>query len=112
MDVLRRTAAFTLLEDLLEAGFKVQADRTEDMVYVGPSSRLTPEIRERIRKLKPALLDVMAPKAPDGPCRACGETSFVRTVLGPWRCARCTDLPPEEIASGFVGPDRWREEQP
>lgn len=105
---LRRVAALELMEHLLEEGFHLEGDRPADTVWVEPASKLTPQLRERIRELKPALMEVLAPENPEGPCE-CGGTSYVRTVLGPWRCARCTDLPPEEIAGGFVGPDYWRE---
>lgn len=103
---MSRRAALELLEDLFDRGLTARANRAEGTVRVGPSSKLTPFLRSRIRDLKPALLDVLAPENPSRPC-PCGGDSFVRTALGPWRCARCTDLPPEEIASAFVGPDRW-----
>lgn len=106
--VVRRLAALELLEEMWDRGLEVQADRREKMVYAGPSPKLTPSLRQRIRRHKPALLEILDPDSPEGPCE-CGGTSYVRTALGPWRCTRCTDLPPEEIVSAYVGPDRWRD---
>lgn len=104
-----RVAALELLEDLLEAGFQVEADRREDRVVVSPGSRLTDDLRDRIRRRKAALVEILDPAPPEGPCPACGGISFVRRPLGRWGCLACTDLTKPERAQWFFGPLKWLE---
>lgn len=107
MDDLTSVRALKLVEELCEHGFTVKADRGEDRVYVGPSGRLTDDLRRRIRQHKPALLSVLDPAPPDGPCEACGSINYVRRPAGRWRCLECWDLTADEAIHYFFGPLKW-----
>lgn len=113
MDEGTPVRALRLVEELCERGFTVKADRRQNRVYVGPSERLTDDLRRRIRQQKPALLSVLDPAPPDRPCPGCGSANYVRRHPGRWRCLECWDLTADEAASYFFGPLNWmREEMP
>lgn len=103
----RRVAALKLLEELLEAGFEVEANRRQDRVVVRPGSRLTDALRDRIRDRKDALVAVLDPAPPEEPCPDCGTLAYARPPLGKWECLTCTELTEPERVHWFFGPLRW-----
>lgn len=100
-----RVRALEVLEEMLAAGLEVEADRPH--LRVRPASRLTPELEERARSVKPELLDALDPPRPDGPCPDCGSLAYVRPPLGEWECLTCTELTEPERAHWFFGPLNW-----
>lgn len=101
-------AGLDLLERLLSAGLTVEADRERCRIWVSPASRLTPEISDRVRDRKEALIGVLDPASPDGPCSDCGSPDFVRVAAGTWRCLRCAELTdPARAVAWYFGPTRW-----
>lgn len=97
---MNRIEALQLLEDLLEDGFSVSVEG--DALAVAPRSRITDTLREQIQAAKPALVDLLDPAPPEGPC-GCGSVVYVRKRLGGWTCWRCGDLPPETIHETYAG---------
>lgn len=100
-----RVRALEVLEEMLDAGLRVEADRP--YLRVRPAARLTDDLRRRAQELKPELLDALDPPKPDGPCSDCGGVNYVRPAVGRWECLDCTSLPPERIVASFHGPDKW-----
>lgn len=108
-----RLRALELIEELCENGFTVQADRHANRVWVGPSFRLTDDLRHRIRDHKPELLYALDPPRPDGPCADCGGVNFLRRPAGRWQCLNCWEIKAETAAEYFFGPLAWyRKEVP
>lgn len=105
----RRVRALYVLEEMLDAGLTVEADRPH--LRIRPADRLTPEIEERAREVKPELLDALDPPTPDGPCETCGSVNYVRRPAGRWRCLDCWPLTADEAASYFIGPLNWHRQE-
>jgi hypothetical protein len=74
--------AAELLSELRYQGFTISPKG--DAVRVSPATRLTPELRERIRRHKPGLLALI--RGPHGNCDHCG-----RPLDDKRRCWRCCD---------------------
>lgn len=104
-----RIRALEVLEDLLEAGVHVEPRRPH--LYVEPADRLTTHLEQRVRAVKPELLDVLDPPPPEGPCAKCGAVNLVRRPAGRWRCLECWDVEAEEAAEYFFGPLSWHQEE-
>lgn len=93
---LERYSALAVLEELLEAGLEVEADRPH--LRIRPAADVAKKLLTEARRLKPYLLDLLDPPAPDGPCPDCGDPYYARQPLGQWTCMVCGDLSAEEIA--------------
>lgn len=100
-----RVRALEVLEDLIAAGLEVEAERPH--LRIRPADRVTPELEERARAVKPELLDSLDPPTPDGPCETCGSINYVRRPAGRWRCLECWDLTADEASQYFFGPLSW-----
>lgn len=104
---MRHLGALRLLEDLLERGCQVRANREEGKVAVAPSRRLSRSLRRRIRDAKPGLIDVLDPSPPTRPCGACESLVFVRRAVGDWRCMECWTVTADDAVAYFFGPLNW-----
>lgn len=93
---LERYSALVVLEDLLEAGLTVEADRPH--LRIRPAGDLPDDLRDEAVRLKPYILEVLDPPAPDAPCPGCGERYYGRRPLSPWMCLGCGELETEELA--------------
>ena len=78
-----------LLEDLTDAGLCIEAD--SDRLVVGPASKLTDDLRARLRAFKPELLALLLTPTPSGfrtsQCPDAGQA--VAPVLRPLARRRC-----------------------
>lgn len=92
---LERYSALVVLEELLEAGLEMEADRPH--LRIRPADDVPEELLAEAKRLKPYLLDLLDPPAPDGPCPDCGDPYYARSPLGRWTCMACGDLPAEDI---------------
>lgn len=110
-DAWRRVAALELLEELLEDGFGVSADRDEFVVYLWPFPELSAERHRAIRGLKSELVDLLDPEPPEGPCPDCGTINYTRRPAGEWRCMECWPLTAREASEYFFGPLAWAQEE-
>lgn len=104
-----RVRALKVLEEMLDAGLEVEADRPH--LRIRPAARLTDDLRRRAQKLKPELLDALDPPKPDRPCEGCGFVNYVRRPTGRWRCLECWPLTAREAADYFFGPLNWHREE-
>lgn len=104
-----RVRALEVLEEMLDAGLEVEADRPH--LRVRPASRLTSELEERARSVKPELLGALDPPMPDGPCPDCGSINYTRRPTGNWRCLECWPLTAREGSDCFFGPLAWAHEE-
>lgn len=92
-----------LLTELRAAGIRIIEPRPNGNVYVAPKACLTPELVERIRAHKAALLALLTrPETPAESCPCCHGRAFWRTS-GPWVCERCHP-PISEPAERFALP--------
>lgn len=87
---LERYSGLVVLEELLEAGLEVEADRPQ--LRIRPAHNVPDELLAEARRLKPYILDVLDPPAPEEPCPDCAETYFARRPLGRWTCLGCGDI--------------------
>ena len=60
-----------LLEDLTDAGLCIEAD--SDRLVVGPASKLTDDLRARLRAFKPELLALLLAPTPERTCTDCAN---------------------------------------
>lgn len=104
-----RVRALKVLEEMLDAGLEVEADRPH--LRVRPASRLTDDLKRRVREVKSELLDALDPPKPEGPCPDCGSINYVRRPAGHWRCLDCWPLTANEAANFFFGPLCWHREE-
>lgn len=104
-----RVRALEVLEEMLGAGLTVEANRPH--LRLRPAQRLTPELADWARAVKPELLDALDPPYPQEPCSGCGAVNYVRRAAGRWKCLGCWDLTADEAATYFFGPLAWHCEE-
>ena len=99
-----------LLADCDDAGIRLTPSGADELKIDAPRSALTPELVERLRGQKIALLRILNATRYSGPddwpetidvrevtpCTKCGSLELWETMAGTWRCLSCEP------------PDRWR----
>lgn len=88
-----------VLDDLVSRGIEIEG--RADTVNLKPTSAVTPALVEAIRRIKPALLDLLGPV-----CDRCDQRGFERVLAywGPSFCPPCARATAEELDAADAWP--------